>query len=376
MAIYLDYNASTPIDSSVLEEMIIAYRDFYGNADSRTHSFGQNARKIVEDARKCISEILGVDKTEIIFTSGATESNNLSILGLSQWGKENNRKHIISTTIEHKAVLEPLKYLERQGFDIEYINVDMSGRIKPDKILEKLREDTLLVSMMHVNNETGIIQPVKEIGDYLNNTGTFFHIDAAQSFGKLVNEIKNLKYDMMSVSSHKIYGPQGIGCLVLRKKNFKRPPIHPIMFGGGHEGGIRPGTLPVALIAGFGKAAQIAHNEFEHRHELYSTKRKQIINQLSDVNFVINGDPHYCVPYTINISFPGVDSEALMLTLKDSCAVSNGSACTSHDYKPSHVLMAMGLEESIIESAIRFSWGYSSGIPDLSSLIASIKSMQ
>lgn len=360
MSIYLDYNASTPIDERVLNEMIVAYRKDYGNADSRTHNHGQNASKKVESARKQIASLLGVQSNEVIFTSGATESNNMAILGLEVYGKNNNKRHIITTSIEHRAILEATKHLGGKGFEIELINPDESGRVNADLLLSKVRSDTLIVSVQHVNNETGIIQPVQEIGDALWESDTFFHIDAVQSCGKLVDEIKSLNYNMLSLSAHKMYGPQGIGALILRRKNNKRPPLSPIVFGGGHEGGLRAGTLPVALIVGFGKACEIAQSE--HIHNLTANKEnKQCVMKAitaADVNYEINGDPAYCMDNTLNISFLGIDSEALMIATKQYCSISNGSACTSHDYSPSHVLIAMGLSEERIESAIRLSWGH------------------
>lgn len=372
MTIYLDYNASTPVDPRVLDEMIMVYKDYYGNASSRTHIFGQRANEIVQKSRDQVASILGVDKSEVIFTSGATESDNIALLGLARWGEEVGRKHIISTTIEHKAILEPLEYLKSRGFEIDLIGVDQSGRIKTNDVLEKVRPDTLLVSIMHANNETGVIQPVDEIGEALYKTETFFHLDVAQTFGKLVPELKGVKYDMLSISGHKIYGPQGIGALILKRKNYKKPPVKPITFGGGHEAGLRPGTLPVALIAGLGKASELAEMEFKEWEKSNLSIKRSILNQLKPINYVINGDQNYCLSNVLNISFPGIDSEALMINSKEHFALSNGSACTSHDYKPSHVLTAMGLNNSIIESAIRISWNSDLPNIDFSFLISTI----
>ena len=359
MSIYLDYNASTPIDDRVLEVMVNAYRNYYGNADSRTHDYGNNARTQLEKAREQVASLLSIEKNEVIFTSGATESDNLSILGLAEYGVKNNRRHIITTAIEHKAVLEPMKQLIDRGFEVEFISPDYNGRVNEDEVLSKVRTDTLLVSVMHANNETGIIQPVKEIGYELNKTDTYFHIDAAQSFGKLVEELQNVNYDLLSCTAHKMYGPQGIGALILKTKNYKRPPIKPIMYGGGHERGLRPGTLPVALIVGFGKACEIAGNEYKEAWENYRMNKDIIMRMISDAGLKcdINGEQEYGMPNTLNISFTGIDSEALMLATKQFCGVSNGSACTSHDYSLSHVLTAMGLAANRIESAIRLSFG-------------------
>jgi len=379
MSIYLDYNASTPVDERVIKEMINVYQNYYGNADSRTHNFGTNAKALVEKSRSQIASLLQIDKSEIVFTSGATESDNLAILGLASYGHESNKKHIITTAIEHKAVLEPAKHLANCGFDVEFIKPGVSGRIDETELLSRVRPDTLLVSVMHANNETGIIQPIMKIGEALNKTETFFHIDAAQSFGKLVSELRRVKYDLLSITAHKIYGPQGVGALVLKRRNYKRPPVKPLMYGGSHECGLRPGTLPVALITGFGFAAEIADRENVKNLEIYKSIKKDIINQLdtAGIDYDINGDQQYCMPNTLNISFSGIDSEALMLSIKDNCGVSNGSACTSNDYSPSHVLIAMNLTEERIESTIRISWGTNiQDIAKFSLIINSVKGLR
>jgi cysteine desulfurase len=363
MPLYLDYNATTPVDPRVLEVMIDIYKNHYGNASSRTHQFGMEAKKLVNQARQSIAKILDIEPTEVIFTSGATESDNLAILGLAKWGKENGKMHIISTPIEHKAVLEPLHYLASQGFEIDLVPVGSSGRVDADEVTGRIRADTLLVSVMHVNNETGIIQPVDKIGAALAGTDIFFHIDAAQSFGKLVEELRNIKYDLLSVSGHKIYGPQGIGALITRRNKYHKPPLEPLMRGGGQEGGMRPGTLPVALIAGLGKAAEIAGNEYRDRDAHNRKIRQAILDKLQKVEHVFIGDQNHVISHTISVAFPGRDSEALMLQLKDKIAISNGSACTSHSYEPSHVLSAMGMDRDLIESTVRISWGVSI-IPD------------
>ena len=359
MSNYLDYNASTPIDPRVLDVMIDVFQSKYGNADSRTHEFGESARRIVEESRGSVAKLLNVNKDEVFFTSGATESDNISILGLQEYAEQTAKKHIITTAIEHKAVLEPLSVLETKGFEVTYIKPDKSGRINPDEVLSNVRDDTLLVSVMHTNNETGIIQPIDVIGEALDNTDVFFHVDAAQSFGKLVDELKNVKYSFLSASAYKMYGPQGIGTLILRKKKFKSPPVKSIMYGGSQEHGIRPGTIPTALVAGFGKACEIALSEYQSNLTKYQHIKKEIIELLDTlkVDYVINGDVEYSIPNTINISFNGVNSEALMLATKQYCSISNGSACNSHSYKPSHVLSAMGFDIERIESAVRISWG-------------------
>lgn len=359
MSIYFDYNASTPLDQRVLDVMIDVYQNKYGNADSRTHDFGETARSTVESARKQVAELLAVNKDEVFFTSGATESDNITILGLQEFAEKTSKKHIITTSIEHKAVLEPLHQLEKRGFEVTYIDPDSSGRINADELLSKVRNDTLLVSVMHANNETGIIQPIDVIGEELSKTETFFHVDAAQSFGKLVDELKSIKYNFLSASAHKMYGPQGVGVLVLKKKRYKMPPVKSIMYGGSQEKGIRPGTISTALIAGFGKACEIAAKEHGVYYMKYQDNKKYILDALksSGVDYCINGNLEYAMPNTLNVSFNGVNSEALMLATRQFCAVSNGSACNSSSYKPSYVLSAMGLNLERIESAIRISWG-------------------
>ncbi len=366
MSVYLDYNASTPLDKRVLEVMIDVYQNKYGNADSRTHDYGEAARQIVETSRQNVADLLGVKKDEVFFTSGATESDNISILGLQNLAEKTGKKHIITTAIEHKAVLQPLNVLESKGYEVDYIKPDKSGRINADELLSNVREDTLLVSVMHANNETGIIQPVNVIGEELSKTDVLFHIDAAQSFGKLVSDLQSIKYNILSASAHKMYGPQGVGALVLRKKRYKLPPVTSIMFGGSQEHGIRPGTVPTALIAGFGKACEIALDEYASNISKYQKTRALILEMLSSsgLDFSINGDSVYGMPNTINVSFKGINSEAFMLATRQFCSVSNGSACNSHSYKPSHVLTAMGLDSERIESAVRMSWGHDAILED------------
>ena len=252
-----------------------------------------------------------------------------------------------------------IKHLQQLGFEVDYVDPERDGRILPEKVFGLLRKDTLLVSIMHVNNETGAVQPVQEVGDYLLDKDVFFHVDATQSFGKLVDELRFLKYDMLSMSAHKLGGPQGIGALILRKKRYKLPPVKNIMYGGPQEHGIRPGTTPVALVAGLGKACELAATEYKKNAERCCTIRNCILQLLkeSGISYRINGDLQYCIHNTLNMCFDGVSSEALMLATKQYCGISNGSACNSHSYSPSYVLTAMGLPEERIESSIRVSWG-------------------
>lgn len=359
MSVYLDYNASAPIDLRVLDVMVDVYKNNIGNADSRTHNYGENARNIVENARKQVASLLAVSSDEVFFTSGATESNNIAIQGLREYAEKTNKKHIITTAIEHKAVLETVKYLSSEGFEVDIIAPDESGRVDANMILSKVKENTLLVSVMHVNNETGIIQPVKELGDELEKREVLFHIDATQSCGKLVDEIRGLKYNMLSFSAHKLMGPQGVGVLVLRKKLYRLPPVKAILFGGQQEHGIRPGTIPVALTAGCGKACEIAEYEYKKNNVYMHAIKEKVLAELdsSGVEYHINGNQEYCIGSTLNICIDGVSSEALMISTKQYCGLSNGSACTSKSYSPSYVLEAMGIPIEQIESSIRISWG-------------------
>lgn len=368
MSIYLDYSATTPVDPRVLEAMVDVYQNHFGNPDSRTHNYGNDARQLVENARAQVAQLMGVKRDEVLFTSGATESSNIAILGLVEHACKTNKRHIITTSVEHKAVLEATKYLQTTGFVVDYISPDESGRISLNQIAEKIRDDTLLVSVMHANNETGVIQPVKEIGDYLVNKGVLFHIDATQTAGKLVDELREIKYSMMSLGAHKMYGPQGVGALILRKTRYRLPPVKGIMYGGSQEHGIRPGTIPVALTVGLGKACEILTSEYTANYE-GCCKIKQRVIELIDgtgVKYYINGDQQYCMPNTLNVSFPGVSSEAVMLATKQYCGISNGSACNSHSYSGSYVLSAMGIPQERIQSALRLSWSHNTNLTELS----------
>lgn len=363
MAVYLDYNASSPVDERVLERMIEVYRLHFGNADSRTHVFGTDAKEIVSTSRKSIASILGVDSTDLFFTSGSTESNNMAILGLLEYAQTSGRNHFITTAIEHKSVLEAMKFLQSHGCTVDFVAPDASGRIKANQILDLVTDKTLLVSVMHVNSETGIIQPIEEIGDALAGTSTYFHIDATQGFGKLNDSLRCTKYDMMSLTAHKLGGPQGIGALILKRgRNYKRPPVKPLMYGGQQERGYRPGTTPVALVAGFALAAELCDKETSEHLSACAKIKESFLSAVSGLDYAINGDPQYCLPSTINISFKGVDAEGIFLATKDDYAFSNGSACNSGSHAPSYVLEAMGLPESRIDEAIRISWNHNTKV--------------
>ena len=356
MSIYLDCNATTPIEPEVVEKMNNYLTTDFGNEGSHTHSFGSVAKKAVQEATDQVVSLVNASRNEIIFTSGATESNNIAILGLKEFGLNNNKKHIIASAIEHKAVLEPIEELEKLGFDVDIINVDQSGRINPKDIKDKIREDTLLLSIMGVNNETGIIQPISEIIEIVKDHDCYFHVDAAQMYGKDIDTLSNKRIDLISISGHKIFGPKGIGALITRLRNFNKPPLQPLFFGGGQQAKLRPGTLPVHLIVGLGTAAKIAKKNFRRRQEQNKIIFNQILKLMKSLNGNLNGDEKYLLGNCINFSIPTVDAEAFMLTTKDLISISNGSACTSSTYEPSHVIKAMNNNENIVKGAVRISW--------------------
>ncbi|GLR63738.1 cysteine desulfurase DndA [Marinospirillum insulare] len=370
MTTYLDFCATTPVSKPVAELVHQFMREEFGNAGSRTHEFGLNAKRAVEVAREQVARVVEADKSEVIFTSGATESNNIAILGLVDFAAESDKKHIISSRIEHKAVIEPLEHLESKGFEITYISVGENGLIDTDELKLALRHDTLLVTLMHVNNETGCIQPIKEICELLSDHDAYFHVDAAQSYGKLSEELKNSRIDMISASGHKLYAPKGVGALVTRRRGFTKIPLKPLMYGGGQEKGLRPGTLAVPLIAGFGLACEIAYDEAKDWLKQTAFKKNVLKAELSELGAIENGEN--TSPYILNFSIPGINSEAAMVSFKGLIAVSNGSACTASSYKPSHVLTAMNLGHERIMGAIRLSLSPNSDIPG-GDIVAALK---
>jgi cysteine desulfurase len=299
----------------------------------------------------------------------------MAILGLYDYAQKTGRQHFITTSIEHKSVLEAMKRLETLGCEVDYVAPDSTGRISAEALLALVKDTTLLVSVMHINSETGIIQPVEEIGEALSKTNVYFHVDATQSFGKLNDVIRNMKYDMLSFTAHKFGGPQGVGGLVLRRKRYKLPPITSLFCGGQQERGIRPGTTPVALVAGMTTAAEIANSECAEQQVKCAAIKEDLLKQLEGIRYTINGAPEHCISNTINISFDGVDAESLFVALKAEYAFSNGSACNSSSYTPSYVLTAMGLSAKLINEAVRISWSASSEV-DFSQLVHCIKNMQ
>ena len=354
--VYLDCNATTPVEPAVAELVLRFLREEYGNEGSRTHGFGARAKQAVQRARDQVAAVVGAQRDEVVFTSGATESNNLAILGLAAFGEANGRRHVITTAIEHKAVLEPCDELGRRGFEVTLLPVGAGGRVDPEAVAAAVRPDTLLVSVMQVNNETGVCQPIAEIAGVLAGHPAYFHTDAAQGFGKDLEPLRDPRIDLISLSGHKLMAPKGIGALVTRRRGYDRPPLRPLVFGGGQERGLRPGTLPVALIVGLGLAAEMAAKEHAARAARCRAIKQEALAALLPLGALQNGDPAQVMDHVLNLSFRGLDSEALMVALKDLVAVSNGSACTSSSYTPSHVLKAMGRTDEEANEAVRFSW--------------------
>jgi cysteine desulfurase len=374
--VYLDCNATSPLDPEVRDEIVHFLDEEYGNAGSRTHLFGQAAKDRVNRARTEVAAVVACQPDEVTFTSGATESNNLALLGLARHSAANERRHVISTMIEHKAVLEPLEALRADGLDITLIRPGSSGRVHPSQVAAALRPDTLAVSVMAVNNETGVIQPVTEIADLLGGHDAYLHVDGAQAFGKTIEPLRHPRIDLLSVSGHKIYGPKGVGALVVRRRGYKRPPLRPLAFGGGQERGIRPGTLPVPLIAGLGTAARLALRDHSVRQQACLSFKDGLLDALAPLHPQLNGDQAHTLPHVVNLSIPGLDAEAAMLAVKDLIAISNGSACTSQRYEPSHVLAAMSLAEERARGALRMSWCHMTPSPDWLAVVARLAQVQ
>lgn len=352
--IYLDYSATTPVDPRVAQAMIPWLTEHFGNPASRSHAYGWEAEKAVEDARAQVAALVNADPKEIVWTSGATESNNLAIKGAAQFHKGKG-KHIITVKTEHKAVLDTFRELERQGFEATYLDVQENGLVDLARLRDAIRPDTVLVSVMFVNNEIGVIQPIAAIGELCREKGIVFHVDAAQATGKVEIDLANLKVDLMSFSAHKTYGPKGIGALYVRRK--PRARLEAQMHGGGHERGLRSGTLATHQIVGMGEAFRIAREEMATENERIRMLRDRLLKGLQDIEATyVNGDLEHRVPHNLNISFAYVEGESLIMAVKD-IAVSSGSACTSASLEPSYVLRALGRNDELAHSSIRFTIG-------------------
>ncbi|MBR2141310.1 MAG: IscS subfamily cysteine desulfurase [Rickettsiales bacterium] len=356
MKVYFDYQATTPMDKRVLDEMMLSMTTEFGNASSKSHMFGWEAEKMVEKARKQVASVIGAESQDIIFTSGATESNNLAIKGVARFNKTNKKNHIITTQIEHKCVLESCRYLNiKEGFDITYLPVDRDGLINLDDLRNAITDRTILVSVMGVNNEIGVVQDLKAIGKICRERGVYFHTDCAQAFGKIPLNVDEMNIDLMSISAHKIYGPKGIGALYVRRR--PRVKIEAIINGGGQERGLRSGTLAVPLIVGFGKAAELMRTEGAEDKKRIDRFADQMINEFLKLKKVrLNGSLEHRWKGCLNFSFAGVEGESLMMAVND-VAVSSGSACTSSTLDPSYVIKAIGTEDELAHSSIRIGLG-------------------
>ncbi len=368
--IYMDYSATTPIDPRVADKMIPYLREQFGNPASRSHMYGWTAEKAVEDAREQVAKLVNADSREIIWTSGATEGNNLALKGAAQFYKTKG-KHIITVKTEHKAVLDTVRELERQGFEATYLQPQDNGLITIEQLAEAIRPDTILVSVMLVNNEIGVIQPIDEIGELCRSKGIIFHCDAAQATGKVKIDLEKTKVDLMTFTAHKTYGPKGIGALYVRRK--PRVRIEAQMHGGGHERGLRSGTLATHQIVGMGEAFRIAREEMDEEIVRIKGLRDRLAKGLMDMEEVyINGDMDHRVPHNLNVSFNYVEGESLIMAIKD-LAVSSGSACTSASLEPSYVLRALGRSDELAHSSIRFTFGRFTTEEDVDFTIALIK---
>lgn len=354
LPIYMDYQATTPMDPRVLEAMMPYFTEKFGNPHSRSHRFGWEAEDAVEIAREQVASLINADPREIIFTSGATEANNLALKGVAGFYGD-KKKHIITLVTEHKCVLDTCRHLEQDGFDVTYLSVEPNGLVSLEKLKTAIRPDTLIVSVMAVNNEIGVIQPLKEIGKICREKGVFFHTDAAQAFGKIELDIKDMCIDLMSISGHKIYGPKGIGALFVGRS--PRVRIEAIINGGGQERGMRSGTLPTPMIVGLGEAARIAKEEMEFENKRLEKLSDKFISEMLQIPHVyLNGDAKQRLAGNINLSFSCIEGESMIGAIKD-IAVSSGSACTSASLEPSYVLRSIGLDEEMAHTSIRFGFG-------------------
>lgn len=357
LPIYMDHHATTPVDPRVLEAMLPCFKEHFGNAASRNHPFGWQAEKLVEKARAQVARLIHADPKEIVFTSGATESDNLALKGVAGMYREKGN-HLVTQVTEHKAVLDTAKYLEKQGLKVTYLPIDRQGLVDPGDVARTLTEKTILVSIMAANNEIGVLQPFEEIGKITKQKGVLLHADGAQAVGKIPIDAEKMGIDLLSFTSHKMYGPKGIGALYIRRKN-PRVRITPLIHGGGHERGTRSGTLNVPAIVGFGKASEIACEELSQEAERLLRLRKRLHEAITrDLDQVyLNGHPEKRLPGSLNLSFAFVEGESLLMAINQEIAVSSGSACMSATLEPSYVLKALGVGENLAHTSIRFGLG-------------------
>jgi len=370
--IYFDYASTTPVDPRVAKKMseCLSTEGKFGNPASRSHKYGWEAEEAIEVARRQVAELIGSDPREIVWTSGATESDNLAIKGVAHFYKSRG-KHIVTSKIEHKAVLDTCRHLEREGFEVTYLEPAQDGLISPEEVRSAIREDTTIVSIMHANNEIGVINDIAAIGKICRELGVFYHVDAAQSAGKIEVDVEAMKIDLMSLSAHKMYGPKGVGALYVRRK--PRVRLEAQMHGGGHERGMRSGTLPTHQLVGMGEACRIAKAEMEEEQARLLKLRKRLWNGLKDLEEVyVSGDMEQRLPGLINMSFNYVEGESLIMSLPD-LAISSGSACTSASLEPSYVLRALGLNDELAHSSLRFSVGRFTDESDVDQAIESVK---
>lgn len=367
---YFDAAATTPVDPRVADLTVQLMTTEFGNAGSRTHDFGSRAKRAADHAREQIALVVDAEPEDVMFTSGATEANNLAILGMAA-GLTDGPGHFVVSAIEHHAVLEPAHALRSKGHHVDVVDPNPTGVVPVEAVLAAVRPDTVLVSIMQVNNETGVRQPIIEIAEALPEH-VYMHTDASQGFGKELPDLRHPRLDLVSASGHKLFAPKGVGVLIARRRRRRRPPIAPIMFGGGQERGFRPGTLSVPLAAAFGLAAELSCAEHGTRRDTCLVVREALLEELSSLSPVIHGADAACVPHILNVSIPGIDGEAAILALRELVAVSNGSACTSEKYEPSHVLAAMGVDPVEARGAIRFSWTHESVASEVRGIAAAL----
>lgn len=371
-AAYFDCNAAPPMDPRVRDAMNQVMASTPGNAGASLHQHGMQASHLIQKAKGQIARSVDHKVNDVIFTSGATESNNLAILGLEAHGRATNKRHLLTSSIEHPSVLEVCQHLAGLGFEHETVPVNGDGRIDPDSLCAAIRRDTLLVSVMAANNVTGVCQPIAAFAQRLQERDVFFHVDAAQGFGRIDHELKHPRIDLLSLSGHKIYGPKGIGALIAREN----VPLKPLMFGGGQQRGLRPGTLPTPLIVGFGLAAELAIQEFQERRRACQAIRQNLVKALAPFETIYFGSSQHCLPHVLCLAIPNVEASLAIAMLRDELSISRGSACTNAQTGPAHALRQMTDDPGLLDAALRFSWCHRSKEPDWIAVTEILRSCQ